>query len=270
MTCRPFLGTLGRHSPVGRCDVATTTTTASTPTTTQPTTTLPTTTPSTTTSEPWDLVSISDSFGYGLAATWANRIEEAEGVEVRAHEHAIVSLSLIQARQMVRDRETIREEIADAEIIFVSGNPDGSIPDDMGTCASASPFPRDPPEHNTPADFAPLGDVLRDILDEIFELRAGQSTVIRVADYFASPIADWREAAIEAECTAGWEAWSGVIREVADEYGVGMASGMTRSTVPITPRTLARRATSRTTGGTRRTMPVWRPRSRPCTHSDTT
>ena len=47
--------------------------------------------------------------------------------------------------------------------------------------------------------------------------------MIRVADYFASPIADWREAGMEAECTAGWEAWAGVIREVADEYGVAMA-----------------------------------------------
>ncbi|MGB5186668.1 MAG: hypothetical protein WBO84_06035, partial [Acidimicrobiia bacterium] len=61
-------------------------------------------------------------------------------------------------------------------------------------------------------------------LDVVFELRAGQPTVIRVADEFAAPIADWREAGIEAECTAGWEAHAGVVREVADEYGAAAAS----------------------------------------------
>ncbi len=202
--------------------------TASTPTTTQPTTAVPTTTtaPATTTSEPWDMVFISDSFGLGVAQAWAERIEEAEGVEVRVHAHVVGQLSLAQVREWFTEKDEfrIREEVADAEIIFVFGNPDGIAHVDMGTCGSTSKAPRDPPEHNTPADWAPYGDVLRDILDEIFELRAGQPTVIRVADYFASAIADWREAGIEAECTAGWEAWAGVIREAADEYGVGMAS----------------------------------------------
>jgi hypothetical protein len=176
------------------------------------------------TSEPWDLVFISDSRGFGVAQAWTDLIEEAEGVEVRVHDHATGGLSLVQVRERFTDDDEFRGDVADAEIIFAFGAPVGSGPDDMGTCANALKQRRDPPEHNTPADWAPFGDVLRDILDVVFELRAGQPTVIRVADEFAAPIADWREAGIEAECTAGWEAHAGVVREVADEYGTAAAS----------------------------------------------
>lgn len=175
-------------------------------------------------SEPWDLVWFSDSRGSGVAEAWAERIQEAESVDVRVHDHAIDNLSLVQLRQMVSDDEAFREEVADAEIIVVFGNPLGSGPEDMDTCASTSPVPRDPPEHNRSADWAPFADVLRDIFDEIFELRAGRPTVIRAPDEFAAALADWREAGIDAECTAGWEAHAGVIRETAEEYGVGSAS----------------------------------------------
>ena len=48
--------------------------------------------------------------------------------------------------------------------------------------------------------------------------------MIRVADEFAAPIASWREAGIEAICTASWEAHAQVIHEAADGYGVGTAS----------------------------------------------
>jgi hypothetical protein len=167
----------------------------------------------------------SDSRGYRVAEAWADRIEEAEGVEVRVHDHAIDGLPLAQVRLMVSNQVAIREEVADAEIIFVFGNPWGSgVEDKDNTCAWPDPTPRGPQEPYSKADWAPYGDVLRDIFDEIFELRAGQPTVIRVPDEFAAMLADWREAGIEAECTASWEAHSAVIREVADEYGVGMAS----------------------------------------------
>jgi hypothetical protein len=76
----------------------------------------------------------------------------------------------------------------------------------------------------TSADFAPCGDVLRDIYDVVFELRAGQPTVIRAFDAFNGMIADWREAGIEPECTALWESESEALREAADDYGVAMAS----------------------------------------------
>ena len=180
------------------------------------------------TSEPWDLVFISDSRGFGVAQAWADLTEEAAGVEVRVHDHATGDLSLVQVQEWLTDDSSdfageLRGEVADAEIVFVFGNPRGAGPDEEG----CFPWPAqyaEPPEPATPADWAPYGDVLQDIFDAVFELRAGQPTVIRVADEFAAPIASWREAGIEAICTASWEAHAGVIREAADEYGVGTAS----------------------------------------------
>ena len=143
------------------------------------------------------------------------------------HDHATGNLSLVQVREWLTDDSSdsddeLRREVADAEIIFVYGNPMGVDPD--GGCFPWPESYSEPPEPATPADWAPYGDVLRDILDVVFELRAGQPTVIRVADDFAAPIASWREAGIEAICTASWEAKAGVIHEAADEYGVGAAS----------------------------------------------
>ena len=179
--------------------------------------------------EPWDLVFISDSRGFNVARAWADLIEEAEGVEVRVHDHATGRLSLVQVREWLTadssdSDDELRGEVADAEIIFVFGNPYGSGVTEGKGCAPWPDWHSEPPEPATPADWAQYGDVLRDILDAVFELRAGQPTVTRVADEFAAPIADWRQDGIEAVCTTSWEAHAQVIHEAADEYGAGTAS----------------------------------------------
>ena len=176
------------------------------------------------TSEPWDLVWISDSMGGGVAERWADQIEESEGVEVRVHNYVIGGLPLVQTRDMLMEQAALREEVAEAEIVVVYGAAQYVSPEDTGTCHVPSPTPRDPPNVYTSADFAPYGDVLRDIYDIVFELRAGQPTVIRAFDQFNGMIADLREAGIEPECTATWNSESQALREAADDYGVPMAS----------------------------------------------
>lgn len=125
---------------------------------------------------------------------------------------------------MITDDAKIREEVADAEIIVVYGNASQSAPNDVGTCARTGTDPRDPPNVYTSADFAPYGDVFRNIYDTVFELRAGQPTVIRTCDYYSGMLADWQEAGIEPECTTGWEAQADAIHEASDECGVPTAS----------------------------------------------
>ena len=181
-------------------------------------------------SEPWDLVWFSDSMGWGVARAWAELIEDVEGVEVRVHDHAIGDASIDRFRQMVNDQESIRQEVADAEIIVVFGNAAMTGPPDTEVC-HRTPFyiealliDNGSTEFYTSDDFAAYGDVFRDTFEVIFELRAGQPTVIRVFDKFAGMLVDWRETGIEAECTATYEAEAGAIREAADEYGVAMAS----------------------------------------------
>ena len=176
------------------------------------------------TSEPWDMVWITDSMGAGVADAWAAQIEESEGVEVRVHDYAIGGLPLVQARAMLMEQAALREDVAEAEMVVVYGSAEDASPEDTGTCHTPSPAPHDPPNIYTSADFAPYSDVLRDIYDIVFELRAGEPTVIRAFDSFNGMIADWREAGIEAECKATWDSESEALREAADDYGVAMAS----------------------------------------------
>ena len=176
------------------------------------------------TSEPWDLVWISDSIGAGVAEAWADGIEESEGVEVRVHSHIIGFLTIGNAQKLISNEATVRDELAEAEIIVVYGNAAATAPNDLDTCARSGADPRDPPPRYTSADLALYGDAFRDIFDTVFDLRADQPTVIRTYDFFSGPLADWREAGIEPECTAGWEAQADAIHEAANEYGVLTAS----------------------------------------------
>lgn len=172
------------------------------------------------TSEPWDLVWFSDSMGGGVAEAWADLIEEAEGVEVRVHDHVVGGADI----ELVRGMVGAYREVADAEIIVVYGNPSFTAPQDMSLCLPNSSLLPDLPQRHTAADFAAYGDAYRDIFDIIFELRSGQPTVIRTFDLFTGMLANWRDAGKEAECTAGWEAQAEAIREASDEYGVLTAS----------------------------------------------
>jgi hypothetical protein len=246
MLRRPFLvAVVAGLLLVGGCSPSddatsdeTTTTTAAPSTTTAPTTTVASTTTAAAATtealpegeesgsgEPWDLVWISDSIGERVAGAWADQIEESEGVEVRVHNHIGAFLTIENALVMITGNAAIRDEVADAEIIVVFGNPaQNEGTSDVETCARSGTDPREPPGVYTSADFAPYGDVFRDVFDTIFELRAAEPTVIRTYDVFAGPLPDWREAGIEPECTAAWEAQADAIHEAADEYGVLTAS----------------------------------------------
>jgi len=171
------------------------------------------------TDEPWDLVWFSDSFGWGVAEAWADRIEEAEGVEVRVHERVVGGASI----ELVRGMVSAWPDVTEAEIIVVYGNPSTTGPEDMSLCLPDSSRGV-PPQRHTAADFAVYGDMYRDIFDIIFELRSGQPTVIRTFVQFNGMLGAWRDAGIEAECTAGWEAYAQAIQEASDEYGVLTAS----------------------------------------------
>jgi len=172
------------------------------------------------TSEPWDLVWFSDSLGGGVAEAWADRIEEAEGVEVRVHDNVVGGADIETVRAMV----SAYPDVPRAEIIVVYGNPSFTAPEDMSLCLPESALSPDAPQRHTAADFAAYGDVYREIFDTIFELRSGQPTVIRTFDQFNGTLAAWREAGKEAECTEAWEAHAEAIREASDEYGVLTAS----------------------------------------------
>ena len=178
------------------------------------------------TGEPWDLVWFSDSTGWGVADLWAERLAEELGVEVRVHDYAAGNLSAGLIRTWIETEGSVhRESVAEAEVIVIFGNPIGSgATSDIGTCVSTSTAPRDPPQNYTAEDFLPYRDVLVSIWETVFDLRKGQPTIVRAIDMYNPVIADHREAGIEAECIAAWEAFSQTIREAAAEFGVPTAS----------------------------------------------
>jgi hypothetical protein len=176
--------------------------------------------------EPVDLVYFSDSGGWGVAERYGRLASEALDREVRVHDHAIGGLSAVRVLDMVQN--SLADEVAEAEIVVVYGNPEGSEADfaqpDIGTCVSTSTAERQPPVVATMADWQPYRDVLDGIYAEIWSLREGQPTIIRAVDLYSPVISDWRAAGIEAECTASWEVWSSVIGEAAEANGATFVS----------------------------------------------
>jgi len=190
--------------------------------------------------EPWDLLWFSDSTGWGVAEEWAEQIGEDLGVEVAVNDRSEGGLPATIVLDVITggagDEYPIpgrfrsvdaraQEWVAEAEIIVIHGNPLWSgATDDMETCFSTSTVRRDPPVRYSAEDFAPYKDVLRSIYEVVFELRDGAPTIVRAIDSYNPVIADWREAGIEAECTAVWEMYSQTIHEAAAEYRVPTAS----------------------------------------------
>ncbi|HEX6231325.1 MAG TPA: SGNH/GDSL hydrolase family protein, partial [Actinomycetota bacterium] len=187
-----------------------------------------TTSPSAAPTERWDLVWFSDSSGFDLASLWAERIEQDLGVEVRVYDFSrgAEAGSAVAVLDRIETEPEVQDALATAEVIGLNANPAGAVPGDEGAdvCVTTSRVPRDPPEPSSIEDFEPYAELLRSIYEHIFELRAGQPTIVRAVDHYNPVIGPWRAAGIEPECTAHWEAVASTVRQVASEYSVPTAS----------------------------------------------
>ena len=181
--------------------------------------------------EPWDLVYMTDSTGWGVAEFYAEQAEEALGVEVRLHDLRQGGLSarwieyLLEAPQHA---ERYAERVAEAEIIVVFGNPrllDMGLPQpDIETCVSVSPEVRPPPAPSDADDWAPYRASLGRVFERIWDLREGKPTVFRAVDMYAPALGPWEAAGILPECTREWTTFSEQIRAAAEAHGVRMVS----------------------------------------------
>jgi hypothetical protein len=180
--------------------------------------------------EPWDLVYIADSGGWGVADIYAEMASQTLGREIRVHDYAIGALSAVDVLDMLRGENTFwvqaASDVAEAEIIVVYGNwvDSGMEVPPPDTCVSTSTTEREPPVSTTGADWQPYRAVLDDVYDQIWALREGQPTVLKAVDLYTPVLAPWRQAGIERECTASWEVWSQTIREAAADNGATMVS----------------------------------------------
>lgn len=175
-----------------------------------------------------DLLYVSDSAGSGVAEKYAELAAAALQRQVRVHNHVVGGARITELRDLIRT--SLAEEVAQAEIIVVYGNSAGFEPDvspGFETCIAAGADPSQdwvPPAIPSVADWHAYRDVLDEIWNEIWALRAGQPTMLRTHDFWSPFIGPWKQAGIEPECTANWEILSQVIRETADANGVGFAA----------------------------------------------
>lgn len=175
--------------------------------------------------EPTDLFYLSDSGGWGVPWKYGELAGEALGRDVRVHDHTLSGLPATRALELVQT--TYRDQVAAAEIVVVYGAYGGSgiaFEEDMDNCVSMSRVEREPPRVATEEDWQPYRDLLDEIYREIWSLRDGRPTILRGVDIYAPVIGDWREAGIEAECTANWEMWSRVMEASALANGAVFVS----------------------------------------------
>jgi hypothetical protein len=176
-------------------------------------------------SGPWDLVWFSDSSGWDVAPSWAELIEQDQGVEVEVVNNAIGMLHAVHLLELLQEPK-VQQQIRDAEILVFESGPQPDLDHSaaaMQTCANPSTTPREAPPPIAAEDWEPYRDALRDIYDLVFELRAGQPTIVRTYDLYGPQLATWRQAGVDAWCMDDLEGLSEAMRSVAAEYGVPTA-----------------------------------------------
>lgn len=177
--------------------------------------------------EPWDLVYMTDSQGWGVPDLYAQLAKDALGVEVRVHDFTFGQLSAARILELL-DLSPYAEMVADAEIVVLFGEPQGSgveLPaPDVRTCWSTASYERRPPVPSDAADWRPYRETLGSVFDRVWELRAGSPTVVRTVDMFVPMLGQWSRAGIRPECTREWETMSEQIRVAAETHGVRMVS----------------------------------------------
>lgn len=184
-----------------------------------------------TTLEEWDLVIIGDSTLWGIGENIAEHIEKDYGIKVNLHDFSIPNLTAVQTLESVRSSEPDTpnarmygwpEIIKEAEYIVLHPSPAESI---------SSSNPGDwscmyPPYYVDDCSIKTLEQFqsdLREIINGIQDLRAGQPVIIRLGSYWGRP-GNWESDGAVAECRLCLETYSAAIEQVANEYGIPFIS----------------------------------------------
>jgi hypothetical protein len=183
--------------------------------------------------EEWDLVYISDSTGWGVAEKFANNIERDTGKTVRVHNYAIDSLRALRVLNALQSDpetvskgfETLRADIAEAEVIVFFGNPrgdsaEGGVTGGMERCIGGTKAPDD----CTPELYEPYIENVKAIYNEILALRKGKPTIIRAVDFYNPIISKHRANNMEVECTQCFEIFNSAVRQAAEAYNIPLIS----------------------------------------------
>lgn len=185
--------------------------------------------------EPVDFVLLADSGGGGVAELYAAKAAEALDREIRIHDFSRGGATADDILSGVQ--HSWSDQVADAEIIMIYMHPGGYEPPEFVPCLEAvnwdSPVPPstfpptlDLPEPTTVEDWQGYRDSLDQIYDEIWELRAGQPTIVRAYGVFLPWLGQWQHLGIDSACVAGEEAVDQARQEAAEAHGAVFVSAM--------------------------------------------
>jgi hypothetical protein len=181
--------------------------------------------------QPLDLLWISDSSGWGVARFYARQIRQDLGVAVRVHDEWQGDLSAVSVLERLRTpSSTWINKIRNAEVIFVSGNPIGSVIVKGGDCMSTCEPPLEVGAQAWPKYIA----TLKAIFKRIFAIRKGAPVILRTANWYVPTIAHasasplykyvcWDDCGITDVCTQSFEWLSRAISSAAAAYRVPVA-----------------------------------------------
>ena len=171
------------------------------------------------TGEPWDLVYISDSSGWGVARFYAGRIKQHLGVSVRVHDEWVGDLS---ARTILERLRTPGDPwirlVRNADVIVVYGNFSGLGIKQVENCIFAKT-----PVARGPRYWRPYVVALKAIYKRIFELRNGRPVILRTANWYVPIVSRMKQAGILDACTRWAESWSAAIVRAAATYRIPVA-----------------------------------------------
>lgn len=190
--------------------------------------------------EAWDLVWISDSSGSGgIPEAYGQRIEADLGIPVVVHDAWTGGLTARNLLEKLRGKDdgmlgsfgsgpvNLPELVRDAEVIVVSGNPEGSGLADTWNCAIY--FEEEPACKQTtdcgPAFFEPYVADIEAIFDEIFKIRDGRPVILRTNDWYLpwGPAQTWATCNQTTVCAGCWREYSDAIHRAAAAHGVPVA-----------------------------------------------
>jgi hypothetical protein len=178
----------------------------------------------------WHLVVIGDSSSWGLGEAYANQIEKDMGVKVLLEDYALPDFTAREVLRLLRspqyqeyETEGLTDAIKEAEVLVVSPSPMKSV--DPGTAHSIDNcFAASAPAPCTPQAFQDYTADLEAIWAKIFELRAGQPTILRTVDSASPFVGAWIKAQVFNECTVCWQCVSDAMHLAANAYHIPFVS----------------------------------------------
>jgi hypothetical protein len=179
----------------------------------------------------WDLVWISDSSGWDVAQVYAAMIEEDTGIKVNVHDDWIGGLPAARVYHALLGEPTasvtleqLADEIREAEVIVFYGNPEESWEEgNPADWLCVNEIGKNYVRNCEMETFDSYIQILEGIYAKIFELRAGQPTIVRAFDAYNPLIAHFKEEGSYDDCKTCWANYNAAIHQAAASYNVPVA-----------------------------------------------